>query len=553
MKHYATVYLLLFFQVVWGQGEPLNEKVFPENEPTEMTSLYIESFGTIEKHRKLKAKARIGDFTGSCTIGLHGNSTLAADKKSYKIDFRNKKDSNSEVQLLNFASGREFILLANYYDQSFVRNALGFKLWEEMGHYVPKYIYCRLYLNNEYQGLYMLVEKIQADENHMNLGTNQREGHWFSDDPFLMKIDWENDGEVKGIGSVLTSSYYSSLAINSKLIYPKMVKESWKTFREIDTYLGTIDSQLRGNKFHDFRISIYQNEEVNGFDMASFVDYFLVNELSKNPDAYRSSAYFHRKKGGQLKMGPVWDFDLAFANTLNPDDNEHEGWIYTKELSKEELSTMPLWWYGLMCDSSFKSLCAERLNELDSLFSSEEIQVFIEELKNEIEEEVRMDVNRWGVHSEFELGVLGPLHPTFEERVKYIGDFYSARKSWIEQNVEVQPCISTYSITQKHKTMETYYADKSTGTAYVGFGFDAVPHSQGGRYNYDISYRYRVLNEDLVQMAEGSVWGKGALVNCADWPAGTYYFYLIMSGNETMLTYSAPAPYREYTMRLVVP
>ena len=56
-------------------------------------------------------------------------------------------------------------------------------------------------------------------------------------------------------------------------------------------------------------------------DMDSFVDWYLVNEIARNTDAsFYSSCYMSLRRGGKLKMGPLWDFDIAFGN-VNYDGN----------------------------------------------------------------------------------------------------------------------------------------------------------------------------------------------------------------------------------------
>ena len=80
--------------------------------------------------------------------------------------------------------------------------------------------------------------------------------------------------------------------------------------------------ELYSNKYE---LNIYVDElsskEVvdyeNYIDVPSFIDYFLINELTKHVDAFKLSFYMHKKKdsnGGKLHMGPIWDFNLAFGN-----------------------------------------------------------------------------------------------------------------------------------------------------------------------------------------------------------------------------------------------
>ena len=51
-------------------------------------------------------------------------------------------------------------------------------------------------------------------------------------------------------------------------------------------------------------------------DIPSFVDFILLNELAANVDAYQFSTFFHKDRGGKLRAGPVWDFNLTYGNDL---------------------------------------------------------------------------------------------------------------------------------------------------------------------------------------------------------------------------------------------
>jgi hypothetical protein len=48
-------------------------------------------------------------------------------------------------------------------------------------------------------------------------------------------------------------------------------------------------------------------------DGPAWVDYFLLVELTKNPDSYVGSTYFYKDAGGPLAMGPAWDYNEAYG------------------------------------------------------------------------------------------------------------------------------------------------------------------------------------------------------------------------------------------------
>jgi len=50
-------------------------------------------------------------------------------------------------------------------------------------------------------------------------------------------------------------------------------------------------------------------------DIDSFIDWYLISEITKNQDSRSFSSIFLNVIPGQkIKMGPLWDFDLAFGN-----------------------------------------------------------------------------------------------------------------------------------------------------------------------------------------------------------------------------------------------
>jgi hypothetical protein len=70
---------------------------------------------------------------------------------------------------------------------------------------------------------------------------------------------------------------------------------------------------------------------VNGYarylDVASAVDYFLVNELVRNVDGnLRRSTFLTKPRDGKLIFSPLWDFDLAIGNANYDGADQTAGW-----------------------------------------------------------------------------------------------------------------------------------------------------------------------------------------------------------------------------------
>jgi spore coat protein CotH len=100
-------------------------------------------------------------------------------------------------------------------------------------------------------------------------------------------------------------------------------------------------------------------------DVSSFIDFFLMNELSHNVDAYRISTFMHKDKGEKLKMGPIWDFNIAFGNADYCRGETTDDWAYKfNEYCPEDSLRVPFWWARLLQDPTYVVALKERWIEL---------------------------------------------------------------------------------------------------------------------------------------------------------------------------------------------
>lgn len=218
-----------------------------------------------------------------------GNSTWVAPKKPYAIKFNKKKS------LLSLPDDKQWVLLANYYDPTLLDNAIAFYMGNEMStlDWTPHYQHVDLMLNGEYKGIYQLGEKVKISKGRVNVG----------DDGFLMEID-------KRALTEEDARYFTV----SNLTYPINIKEPEVEYDDADytyakEYVLAAEEALYSDNFTDTEEGWQKY-----MDMNSFVEWYLINEITWNPDCCSlfSSCYLNLKRGGKLKMGPLWDFDLAF-------------------------------------------------------------------------------------------------------------------------------------------------------------------------------------------------------------------------------------------------
>ena len=100
------------------------------------------------------------EYNGNISIEIRGTSSQFFEKKSYSIETQKINGDNNNVPLLGLPRENDWILYGPYYDKTLIRNTLTYKLFQNMGHYSPRYRYCELFINDDYKGVYVFIEKI---------------------------------------------------------------------------------------------------------------------------------------------------------------------------------------------------------------------------------------------------------------------------------------------------------------------------------------------------------------------------------------------------------
>ena len=275
---------------------------------TDIPILYIDTVGVEINSKEDYVEGSIS-IIGSDGLNLsstkmkikgRGNSTWWQGgiwgKKPYQIKFNEKTD------VLNMSKDKKWVLLAEISDISLIRNKIARELSNiSRFDYVPQAKYIELYINDEYVGIYLVGQKVEESLNRLNIGDNG----------YLVEIDTDAQGRIDiddvYFRSNVWTSQYEQGVFNIK--EPNVDYNSIE-YNLIKDHISNFESALFGENFKDPDLG-YRSF----IDLPSFIDWFLVNEISKNQDAKSySSIFLNYVPGEKIKMGPVWDFDLAFGN-----------------------------------------------------------------------------------------------------------------------------------------------------------------------------------------------------------------------------------------------
>ena len=103
------------------------------------------------------------DYNGNCGIEFRGNSTQGFDKKNYSIELWTNAGADTSAILLGLPKEEDWILHASHVDKTFIRNALSYNIWREIGYWAANTKYVELVIDGDYRGLYILMEKNKRD------------------------------------------------------------------------------------------------------------------------------------------------------------------------------------------------------------------------------------------------------------------------------------------------------------------------------------------------------------------------------------------------------
>ena len=385
------------------------------------------------------------NYNGRIGIELRGSSSQESPKKNYGLTTRMADDvTNNNVSLLGMPEENDWILGGMVFDTSFVRDYFSHHLSREMGNYASRAVYCEVIINNNYKGLYMLQEKLKADDNRIDvlkIGKNDNTLPALSGG-YISKADKTTGGDP--VAWRMYSFQGSPVEYIHELPKPEDATSAQTAY--ISNEFFKLESAARNN---DFSV-------VNGYpsliDIPTFIDYMIVNEFASNPDAYQYSTFFHKDRNGKLRAGPVWDLDLSFGNDLFQwylDRSKTNLWYFEDYY----YNNGSRFWRDLFYNNTFKCYLSRRwhaLIEPGMPLNKEVREAFIDETVALISEAVARDCQRWGKIS------------NQATRISAIKTFMRSREQWITSNIGGFSACANVPVPQLAITKIMYHPETST-------------------------------------------------------------------------------------------
>jgi len=376
-------------------------------------------------------------YEGLVGIEIRGAYSASLPQKPFGFETRDRSGENLNVSLLGMPEENDWILLANYNDKSFLRNALAGYIFREMRHYAPRTRHVEVVINGSYEGIYVLTEKIKRDRDRVDIDRLDPE---------------ENSGDDLTGGYIFKNDYYSDLdswtsaypphsrpdkSVHFVYYYPKPdeITEAQKQY--LQDWVYAFETNLHGDGFMN-----RQTGYPAYLDVDSFRDYFILSEVTRNVDAYKKSRYFFKDKeslGGKLHSGPPWDYDWAWKDIWDCPVFTHtdgSGWAYQVNQC-DVWPTPPLYMTRLLEDKTFSGGIRQRYDQIrDTFMSNQALNHYIDSVTQYLQEAQVRHYQRWEILGE-NVGApeVGPVPDSFEGEISKFKNWIRTRLDWLDQHM----------------------------------------------------------------------------------------------------------------------
>ncbi len=392
---------------------------------TDIAQIFITTDNEINRNDYSEATIAIVDsengsnetiIDNAAVIKVRGNSTAGLKKKPYNFKLSSSKS------VLGMSKGKKWCLLANFLDTSLMRNKLAYDFAKSIGlSYCSESRFVDVWLNGCYAGNYLLAEPIEVGENRIDINTDKNE--------YLLELDM---GRVEeGVNYMNTYIFRFILEAPEEITKEQ---ESW-----LFNFLISSEAALKSGNY---------NQVTDYFDINSFIDFYIVEELFKNKDVNLSSTRFYIKDD-KIFAGPIWDFDLSAGNV-----SEYEGyqecliynnksdemgssfqgfWSFYKDPAVEEYDT----WIGLLMRyDSFRVAFNDRFTilqdqivnlYLDNSLGTNQIDV----LQNKYSNSFTRDYGIWPLNKNRGSELYRTNEKTYADSVEYLRNWLKDRNQWL--------------------------------------------------------------------------------------------------------------------------
>ena len=532
---------VLSWNITFGPAAPLPNVFTSSNLPIVLINTFSQ---TIVDEPKINANMKIiyngpgvtnyvtdapNAYNNNIGIEIRGAFSSILPQKPYSIETRNTLLAENDTILLGMPAEHDWCLLATYNDKVYVRNTLANKLFDEMGHYGVRSKHCEVLINGQYQGIYFLSEKIKRDSNRVdisrldsldNAGLQLTGGYIIKNDYWDGTNSW-----LLGYHPIDHPTYDVHLVYD----YPQPDKITPQQKTYIQTYINSLESALYSPGFAD-PLTGYRAYLSTG----SFIDYLIINELSRNNDGFKKSWYMHKNrddKGGKLKAGPVWDFDWAWADIPGSSifsATDGSGWAHKINDDGPDVNSNG-WYVRMMQDTTFQNeLKCRWLTARNSLLDTTYLFNYIDSMAVYLDSAQIRHQEKWAT-----LGVdvgtpeIGVQPTTFQGDIDLFKAWIAERIDWLDANMPGNCYTLGVNSIAASENVISLFPNPASDYAFVNSENTAITNST-------VLVISDVFGREIDVLSMNSLLTNGFRISLSNYTNGAYVCRFIEKGKDVV-------------------
>ncbi len=390
------------------------------------------------------------DYEGYIALRYRGNTSFnESDRKPYSFRTLNaplEADSckKQKEKILGMGKDNNWALLAPYADKSMIRDVLTFNLARPWMDYAPDARFCEVFLDGTYYGIYVMTEVVSKGKHRLDLDDPGEEGNDLTGG-YMMEVDRTDEPHMvskyrpvntAGVAYQDRECYYQYKIPDYEDMTPAQIDY-------ITQRVNDMEDAMASKQYRDPEVGYRKY-----IDEQSFADYQLFMELAHNPDAYRLSGKFFKRRDSvdaRFKM-VLWDLNLGYGNCAKYLSSRTDTWMHRCNYmfyNNGDVNLIPFWWYKLNKDTYYTSLLQERWADFrNNNLKTERIMATIDSLANVLTAHGAMDRSsqawpRWGVW----VWPIEYVAKSFDAEINHLKNWINARITWMDTQLKYTPPV----------------------------------------------------------------------------------------------------------------
>ncbi|HEX3020368.1 MAG TPA: CotH kinase family protein [Chitinispirillaceae bacterium] len=259
---------------------------------------------------------------------LRGQSSLMMFAQApYRIEFWDNNNKDADYPALGMPKSSDWALISICTDNSLIRNVLGFEIGKAAGLAAVQYRWAEVFINqdsgavqkSDYEGIYNLIQPIKNRKTTLDLKKLKSDdtdpakisgGYIFKfdqmvDDNDMIKLQCTGAKKITEAGGGWGGKVDSNATCWDDLELVDPAEPNDQQIAWITDYIQQFHNALHAKPAGDWKKYV---------DMNSFVNIHVLNEITRNVDAWVKSHYMYKDRDLPIVAGPVWDYNFALGN-----------------------------------------------------------------------------------------------------------------------------------------------------------------------------------------------------------------------------------------------